>query len=333
QYYQRAHEAGCSFTRATLEVLVEFTEHLRLRGYMASLADTIEAYRLAVTLAGLRGKAEPGLDEVREATIATLCRGDATHVDGFLWPSVIGRHVGKVGSLIGKNSLQEEFWREVEARGLPKADAPESFSLKLNEPVQVATSVFLHRLRVSEIPYASYLGKQLAKRTTRAKGGAPAEAAGEIDALTRVTEAWEAQWTPSTDVALVEKIVLGDSLEQVVARVLEERLASAANTGDAAGVLLEAVVTSSARTVSTALAACDRFAAADDDLPSLARSTSVLSGLVSYGSSRALSAFGDEAIPALCKKTFDRAVLRVADACAGTDEAVAPVKKALRTLN
>src|SRR6185437_17164129 len=118
---QRAHDAGCSFRRATLEVLVEFCEHLRLRGFTASLADTIEAYRLACTLADLRGKTEPGLDEVREATIATMCRGDATHVDGFLWPSVIGRHVGKVGSLIGKNSLQEEFWREVEERHLPRA--------------------------------------------------------------------------------------------------------------------------------------------------------------------------------------------------------------------
>ncbi len=332
QYYQRAHDAGCSYTRATLEVLVEFTEHLRLRGFMASLADTIEAYRLAVALASLRGKAEPGLDEVREATVATMCRGDATHVDGFLWPSVIGRHVGHVASRIGKNSLQEEFWREVEQRRLPRTDSVEGFTLKLNEPVQVHTSVFLHRLRVAEIPYASYLGKQLGKRGSRSRG-APQETAGEVDALTRVSEAWEAQWTPSTDVALVEKIVLGDTLEQVVARALEERLAAARSTGEAAGVLLEAVVASSAQTVGTALAACDRFAAEDDDLPSLARSASVLAGLVSYGSSRALSAFGDEAIPALCQKTFDRAVLRVADGCTGTDEAVEGARKALRTLH
>ena len=99
-----AHDAGCDFKRATLEVLVEFTEHLRLRGFMASLADTIEAYRLALTLADIRGKAEPGLDELREATIATLCRGDATHVDGFLWPSVIGRHIGRVADRIARTT-------------------------------------------------------------------------------------------------------------------------------------------------------------------------------------------------------------------------------------
>ena len=331
QYYQRAHDAGMSFKRATLEVLVEFTEHLRLRGFMASLADTIEAYRLAVMLADIRGKAEPGLDEVREATIATLCRGEAAHVDGFLWPSVVGRHVGRVADRIGKNSLQEEFWREVEGRKLPSSDAPESFTLKLNDPVQVETSVFLHRLRVAAIPYAGFLGKQVGGKKTKAKE--PVEGAGEVEALTRLSEAWEAQWTPSTDVALVEKIVLGDNLEQVASRALEQRLEGSKGAGEAAMVLLEAVVTSCPAMVSSALSACDRSAATDDDLPSLARSASVLSSLVAYGSSRKLSSFGDDAIPALCKKTFARAVLRVEVACTGTDEAVEPAKKALRTLH
>jgi len=332
QYYQRAHDAGCSFTRATLEVLVEFTEHLRLRGFMASLGDTIEAYRLAVTLAGLRGKAEPGLDEVREATIATLCRGDATHVDSFLWPSVIGRHVGKVAGKIGKNSLQEEFWREVDDRRLPRTDALTQFTLKLNDPVQVETSVLLHRLRVAGVPYAAYIGRQRGSRRAR-KRGAPAEEAGELDALTRVSEAWEAQWTPSTDIALIERIVFGNTLEEVTARVLEDRLESAKSAREAASVLHEAVVTGAPRAVESALAACDRVAATDDDLPSLAGAAAVLSVLVSYGSSRRSAASGDEALPPLCRKTFDRAVLRVRDACAGDDDAVVEPRRALRTLH
>ncbi len=332
QFYQRAHDAGCDYRRATLEVLVEFTEHLRLRGFMASLSDTIEAYRLALTLADIRGKAEPGLDEVREATIATMCRGDATHVDGFLWPSVIGRNIGRVADRIGKNSLQEEFAREVKARRLPATDAVESFVLKLNEPFQVGTSVFLHRLRVAGVSYASYLGKQVGG-AGRAKKNVRVEEAGEIDALRRVSEAWEAQWTPSTEVALVEKIVLGDTLEQVATRVLEERLAGVHVTGDAADVLLEAVVTGSVRTVSSALAACDRLASGDDDLPSLAKASSVLSELVSYGSSRAQSLKGDRVIAPLCEKMFARAILRIEGACTVNDEGAAPAKEALRVLH
>jgi hypothetical protein len=333
QYYQRAHDAGCNYTRATLEVLVEFTEHLRLRGFMASLADTIEAYRLAVTLADIRGKAEPGLDEVREATIATMCRGDATHVDAFLWPSVIGRNVGKVAARIGKNSLQLEIEREFELRRLPKSDEVDVFALKLNEPFQVQTSILLHRLRVADIPYATYIGKQVGKKGNKFVEAAAEQDPGGLDALNRTAEAWETRWTPSSDVALVEKIVLGDTLEQVVSRVLDEKLAGATNTGEAAQILLEAVVASSAQIASAALAACDRFAATDDDLPSLAEASRALSGLTSYRNSRELSVLGDDAIPALCEKTFDRAVLRVLDACAGTDDAVKPVKAALRTLD
>src|SRR5262249_52871910 len=158
-------------------------------------------------------------------------------------------------------------------------------------------SVFLHRLRVSGVPYASYVGKQVGGRRGGKNKTAPTEEVGGLDALTRLSEAWEAQHTPSTDVALIEKIVLGDTLEQVTTRVLSDRLNAAHTTGEAADVLQEAVVTGCPQTVVSALAACDRYAAGDDDLPSLARATSVLSNLVSYGSSRSLSSQGDKAIP------------------------------------
>jgi uncharacterized protein DUF5682 len=332
QYYQRAHDAGCDYRRATLEVLVEFTEHLRLRGFMASLSDTIEAYRLALTLADIRGKAEPGLDEVREATIATMCRGDATHVDGFLWPSVIGRNIGHVADRIGKNSLQEEFAREIRERHLPATDAVESFVLKLNDPVQVGTSVFLHRLRIAGVSYASFK-PGATSFGVRPKKGADVEEAGDVAALKRSAEAWEARWTPSTEVALVEKIVLGDTLEQVASRVLEESLAAARTTARAADVLLEAVVTNSRQTVSSALAACDRLASEDDDLPSLADASRKLSGLVSFGSSRKSSLQGDQVITALCEKTFARAILHLEGACTGSDEGVATAKDALKMLH
>ena len=83
-------------------------------------------------------------------------------------------------------------------------------------------------------------------------------------------EAWQAQWTPSTDVALVEKIVLGDSLEGVTTRVLQERLTQARTTAEAADVLLESVITGCSQTVAQALKVCDAHAATDADLPSLA---------------------------------------------------------------
>ena len=329
RYYQRAHDRGCDYTRATLEILVEFTEHLRVRGFAASLADTIEAYRLAVALTGLRGKHAPGLDELRDATIATLCRGERAHVDGFLWPAVIGKTVGKVGARIGKNSLQDEFWRELAARGLPASDEAEAFTLKLGDRVQVETSVFLHRLRLADIPYATYRGSQSVATST----DAPDTTAGGFDALARVREHWDAQWTPSTDVALVERIVLGDTLEQVTERTLAERLAHVTASADAAHVLMEAVVARAPRVVAEALAATERLAAVDDDLGSLARAARALSGLVSYGTSRGTDLAAAEVILSLLDKTFTRAVLRAPAGCVGDDQAVAPAREAMRILH
>lgn len=330
QYYQLAHEAGCDYRAATLRALLGFAAELRSRGFSASLADTIEAYRLARALATLRDKLEPGLDEVREACIATLCQGDATPVDAFLWRGVLGHRVGRVAERIGKNSLQEEFWREVNRRRLPRDDRPEEIALLLREPHAMETSVFLHRLRLCGVPYAAYQGTYKGKATPEelADVGGPA-------ALSRMRESWEAQWTPTTDIALVEKIALGNTLEQVTDRMLAQRLDEATSTGQAAAVLLEAVVTACPRLAADAMVACDRLAATDDDLPSLARACLSLSGLVSYGTSRdALLGQGSQAtLRSLCRKTFDRAVLRVRAACVGDDDAVAPVPRALQTLH
>lgn len=319
-YYQRAHDAGGDYTRATMEALVAFTDDLRIRGYAASLADTIEAYRLAVMLASIRGKSGPGLDEVREAAIATLCRGDRAQVDGFLWATVVGRAVGKVASSIGRNSLQDEFWREVEQRRLPRTDEPERVILHLNNPVEVGSSVFLHRLRVSDIPYATFMGTA-------------AERAGGAAALARPRETWEAQWTPATDAALVEAIVRGSTLEDVTADTLDRTLAEATSAGAAADVALEAVVAGCPRTAGQALTACERLAADDVELGSLAAACRALSGLATYGTSREHSSLGDAAVEPLLIKLFARAVLRVHDASDGTDEAVAPTRDALRILH
>jgi Family of unknown function (DUF5682) len=324
RYFHRAHDAGCDLGRASLETLVEIGEHLRLRGFAVSLADTLEAWRLATMLAGIRGKTAPSLDEAREAAIATLGRGDAAAVDAALEPAAIGRAVGRVGGALGPNALVDELWRELRARRLPATDQPEDFSLTLNDEVQVGTSVFLHRLRIADVPYASFLG---AGRGARADDGDTG-----LARLGRVREAWTAQWTPATDVALVEQVVLGSSLAEVSARILGRRLAAAPTTGEAAEVLLDAVIARCPDVVARALAACDARAAVDDDVPSLARAAVALSGLASYGTSRG-DAIAEDAVAALLATTFERAVLRAPAAAATDGDGVDQVAHALRALH
>lgn len=321
RYYERAYQRGCDFKMASLEMLIEFCSHLRMRGFAASLADTIEAYRLANMLAQMRDKSSPGLDEVRDAAAATLCRGDLTHIDGFLWPTVVGNAVGRVGATVAKNSLQQEFWNEVKNYRLPQKDDPESFVLKLNDPHHVSASVFLHRLRISDVPYASFIGKD------------EKEAAGGVDALSRVRESWQAQWTPATELALAERVVLGDSFERVSERKLRDSLSTAVRTADTAQILLEAVVSDIDGIVSSALEMCNGFAANDGDVISLADACRTLSGLVSYGTSRKTMEGAKAAIEALCAQTFARVCLRIPDACKTDDDGATAIQKAILTVH
>jgi hypothetical protein len=330
RFYQRAHDAGGDLGRASLETLIDLGEHLRLRGFAVSLADALEAWRLAVMLAQVRAKVAPTLDEVREAATATMGRGDRRVVDDALTSSAIGHAVGRVTAKVGPSSLAEEFWREVRARRLPASDRAEDFGLTLNDVVQIATSVFLHRLRVAGIPYAAFAGA--GRNRGRALPGIDDEAGG-LAALGRVREQWTAQWTPATDVALVEAIVLGSSLEEVTGRILDRRLDQARTTGACADVLLEAVVTVCPALAVRALAACDACAVHDDDLPSLARASAALSSLVSYGTSRGGTAVAASAVGDLLATTFDRAVLRLPAAAAAAGDAVPPVLTALRGLH
>lgn len=322
-YYQRAYDAGGDYQRATLEVLVDFTDHLRLRGFSVSLADTIEAYRLACLLADMRGKSGPGIDEVREATIATLCRGESAHVDGFLWSSVVGKGVGRVAKGIGKNSLQTEFWETVRHHKLPDTDETVAVSLKLADTTQLAASTFLHRLRVLDVPYAALVGARKAKSEPDAAG---------FSVLARVREGWQVQWTPSTEVALVERIVLGESFQAAAERALEARLADRKTVGDASEVLVDAVLVAAAGAVAQALAACDALAAHDDDMASLARACRALGGLASYGSSRKELGADDRVLVPLLQKTFARATLRLPYAVSCGDDEAASVTGAMRVL-
>ena len=328
RYFQRAHEAGCDLGRATLETLVDVGEHLRLRGFAVSLADTLEAWRLAQMLAQIRGKPAPALDEAREAAIATLGRGDAGAVELAMGAATVGRAVGRVAAALGPTALTDEFWREVRARRLPASDEAEDFALVLNDPVQVATSVFLHRLRLADVPYASWLG---AGRGA-ARGPLSVDEVEGWSVLGRIREAWTAQWTPATDVALVERIVMGSSLEEVCARVLGVRLADARTTGACAEVLLDAVIAGCHAAAERALFACDARAAVDEDVPSLARAAVALSSLASYGPTRG-DAIAADAVARLLATTFERAVLRAPAAAATDGDGAADVARAMRALH
>jgi hypothetical protein len=327
-YYERVYENALDFNQASLVVLVEFATSMRLRGFAVSLADVIEAYRLGVTLAGLRGKAAPGADELAEAACAAITRGEQNPIREFLAPLMIGRRVGRLGSAAGRNSLQREFAEGLRKFGFPQKDELETVTLRLADSTQAAASLFLHRLRVADVPYAAYAGSQ----SVVSKGKQAEDEAGGYGALTRVREHWQVQWTPATEVALAERVIYGESFAEVCERKLNEALQDTKHAADATRLLVDAVLTEALKATARSLDAAERLSSTDEDVGSLSLATRTLAGLKSFGSSRPQLTQLAGTVDRLLVGTFTRATLRLPLSLLGDSEATAPARQAMVVL-
>jgi hypothetical protein len=328
-YYERAYGSDLDYGQASLRVLLEFSSSLKLRGFVVSLADVLEAWRLCRQLSMLRGKSAPGLDELADAARAAMTRGEQAPIAEFLEPLLIGQRIGQVSARQGLNALQQEFNDALTRFKLPRIDASETLSLRLNDPLHAQASEFLHRLRVADIPYAGYAGSQAIASAGRIDG----DEAGGFAAFSRVREHWTVQWTPATDVALHERILYGDRLEIVCERKLAERLTGAMQVARASEVLIDAVLTQARDAIARALADTERLSAADEDVLSLASGARTLVGLIAYGQSRAALNALKATVERLLLGAFARARLRIATACRGDANATAPARGAMKILN
>lgn len=323
-YYQMVWEHGGDFRRATQEALIRTADALHRAGYAVSLADAIEANRLASALAALRDKPAPGLYEVSDAAQACYGRGTTT-VDRVLWPLLIGDAVGAVSAQVERTALQQEFYDTIARLRLPCADAPREHRLYLTQLADVEASVFLHRLAAADIPFGQVEAVQMVGR-----GHSGANAADAARWLGQLREKWTLQWTPLTDIRLVEASVEGDSLAQVCARRFRRALTGARRVADATDVLLRIVLTRLEPLYLEGLLACEAISSTDDDLPSLARAAYTLHSLVKYGASRAMAT---ETIETLLSKVYVRASLLLPAAAAVADESAPPLRDALVTLH
>ncbi|HOT92642.1 MAG TPA: DUF5682 family protein [Anaerolineae bacterium] len=323
-YYQMVWEQGGDFQRATQEALIRTADALHRAGYAVSLADAIEANRLACMLAALRDKPAPGLFEVRDAAQACYGHGGMS-VDNVLWPLMVGEAVGSVSAQVERTALQQEFYDTVARLRLPCTDAPQERRLHLTQPADIETSIFLHRLIAADIPFGQVEAVQMVGR-----GKPEADVDDAARWLGQLREKWTLRWTPLTDIRLVEASVEGDSLAQVCTRRFRRALAQARRVADAADVLLRIVLTQIEPLYIEGLVVCECTSSTDDDLPSLARAAYHLHSLVKYGASRAMAA---EAIETLLSKVYVRASLLLPGAAAVADEAAPSLRDALITLH
>ncbi|MBO6934429.1 MAG: hypothetical protein JJ863_05625 [Deltaproteobacteria bacterium] len=228
-WYRRLFE-GKDPDAILLEHVVAILGRARRKGMRLAAADTLAVVHHAHLLAQLRGRRVPILDDVHDAIITCCCKGDPALEGGRLFEAMhhvgTGTRVGQVAAGVGRLPLVRDFRSELERLELSELvehDEVLKVDLDVREPADAERSALLHRLR--------HLGAPIGHLREKAGFG-----------QTLFQEKWRLRWTPELEPALVEKSLLGDTVE--AAATVQTREALDRLGHDAGGVarqLLDAV--------------------------------------------------------------------------------------------
>jgi hypothetical protein len=285
---------------------------LRGRDLPVSSAHVIEAVRLAQTLAAMRSRPLPGLDEVSEAARAVLCEGDDALSAYVTRELVVGERLGSVPADSPPVPLDADL-RACARRLKLKIDPREkTLTLDLRREIDRERSVFLHRLAVLGIKWGT-VTDDLARNTGTFR------------------ETWSLRWLPELAVSIVDAAVWGTT----VGGAASARLVSLARDAGSLAFVTRAVEFALLASLDDALGpvlrALDARAAADADVVDLMAAVPALVRAVRYGTVRGTPVAALAAV-------IDALVVRV---CAGlpaaagglADDAAAALREAMDAMH
>jgi hypothetical protein len=233
----------------------------------ASSAGIIDAVRLADQLAGLRGRAVPGLNELLEAVEATLCAGHAARLALIRHRLVLGNRVGAIPDDMPVTPLAADLARESKRLRLPMAQDAKDYELDLRTPNDLARSHLLHRLQLLAVPW----GRVTADRT-RTRG--------------TFRESWRLMWQPEFALAVVEASRFGTNVEAAATGKLAQTVATVERVDALSEVLESALLANLPHATEHLLTRLAAVAAMAKDVHQLMRALKPLATASRYGSVR-----------------------------------------------
>ncbi|QSR20410.1 DUF5682 family protein [Novosphingobium sp. KA1] len=247
--------------------LTKAAHALRKRGHFVSTAGVIEAQRLGVALAALRGRPAPGFEELREAAIACLCGGEAALWNEISAELLIGAQVGAIPPGIPLAPLLEDLQRQQKTTRLKPEALERALTLDLRSESGLARSTLLHRLLALDVPWGKLADAGRSRGTFR--------------------ENWVLSWQGEFAVRLVENLIHGSTIAQAAAGRLMEAMRTESDLGRLAALVRTAMTADLAAAAEFGTAALETRAALTSDCAALLAALPPMADIVRYGEARA----------------------------------------------
>lgn len=307
---------------AVYSYLIRLAKYQREKGNPVSSASVIEAVRLAMSLAQLRGGTIASLRDLRDAAQTCIGEGSVSSIILATADTEIGTAIGALPDGVSRTSIQEDFYRQLKDLKLEKYRdiTAQDLMLDLRENRRVSSeksafidlnrSFFLHRLRVINVSFA--------QQQTVSQDNAT------------WSEHWVVRWTPEAEIELVESALKGDTIDGAASFAMKERVENADKMGDIALVIEDACCCGMEKAVGYATAALQRMAVDAASVEDLAKTAQRLSVVVQYGNIRRIDS---KPLEPILQQLFYRACLILESACVCDDTASKVIITAMEQLN
>jgi hypothetical protein len=254
--------------RASLYWLTEVATLLRGHDLDASPAHVIEASRLADTLAALRDRPRPGLDELMEAVRTVFCYDSDAPLRLIRERLLIDEALGEVPDDVPAVPLvQDVFAQQKRLRMAVRADATE-LDLDLRQPAHLEKSVLLHRLALLGIRWGTV-------QHMRGRSGT-------------FHELWRLLWQPEFAVDLIEASIWGSTLEGAATAIAFDRAAKAQALPELTALMEQILLADLRDAVAPVMTRIQDIGTLTPDLGLLLAAVPPLVNVLRYGSARAV---------------------------------------------
>ncbi len=279
-YYELLWEALNSSGIADLShrYLSMVARQMREFGTHRSTAEVIDGVRLAETLSAFKDGVAPTLADLHDAAVALLGHGELATIKDALARVDVGTAIGQLPKGVSQTSIQADFEREMDRLKLQKfkTTVKQELDLDLRENRQAKTteaafldlsrSSFFHRLRILEVGFA--------------------QPAATRQQSTTWAEKWNLQWSPESEISLVEAVLQGETVELATAFRFKTQLEKCDSIADAAKMVNDACQCGMMKSMDAARSRLQELASSTTDFSSIALAAWQLTLVVRYGDVR-----------------------------------------------
>jgi Family of unknown function (DUF5682) len=286
---------------ATVRWMTKAARLLRKEDLSASSAHSIEAVRLAETLAILRGRSIAGLDELEEAALSIFCDGYDTPMKLVREKLVIGDVIGRVPPEIPQVPLQRDLEASIKTARLSKEyTTSEAITkeLDLRKEINLFASHLLHRLVLLNIPW----GKPM--KGSRYKQGT-------------FKEIWKLLWKPDYAIRIIEAAQWGNTVEEAATNFVIKRVDTLTTLAELTELVEKALNAELKGTIPKLVKKLQEMSALSEDVLALMDALPTLVNIVKYGNVRGTDA---QAVAEVINEWIPRVCIGLPMACVNCDD-------------